>query len=750
MMLRTRNVFAVLWVVLGILLVLSLDRVYARLEGNDDETFGACWDRSGSVWKLFLALVPCVHALAVACLASNVSRSLWSALLFPLAGGVRTLVFQMLGWTLFCTSALLGSGTEIQKCKMANGEPVHDLVMASAVFTASMSLAFMIKSVLLFEPSAMVGTPEAKLPRRRNFGGRILVPIVHKLEHAVAVTKWDVSCLPSKLAASYIVVSMGLMWGLAGLALLLAHPLHGGLKTPLGILCYVFAGVCFIVAAFTIHGLGGLLRYWDARNHDGQLGSNLNDEKDISVGKMSPNSAIETKDNFCKLSEDDDSLTDSPMSGMRREEFEWKFYQPFRGGFVFVASQATGWVLFSLALVALFWAIGIALINTAELAIKIQSWCVAAGMTALAAEIVLAFSLLLFNARGLRRSDLRMFSQQIISVLNHVACISILYIPMHLTLAMFMLSFLIFLPTSALLLWAGLLPSYFLATGIGAAEKNGSREWPRFQSWLGRQVEKVLPQWFGSFDVHVEDAGMFSVDEKYVFCYAPHGLYPLGAAYLPITPSFRSLLPGIRPATLSASIVFQIPIMRDLLLWTGLRVVSRSTFARTLRTRRSVIVVPGGQAELIHVHKLRKNSPRRNGIVNKPGECIFYCGHKGFVRLALQEKANLVPIVAFGEVTSLKNIVDAPKLLQWTYKKFGFPFPFVTCGKGGILPFPSKEGLKFVIGNPIKPIDLMGDIPTEDEVAIQHEIFYQELVALWDKHKSTFQGYENVPAVLVQ
>jgi hypothetical protein len=164
-----------------------------------------------------------------------------------------------------------------------------------------------------------------------------------------------------------------------------------------------------------------------------------------------------------------------------------------------------------------------------------------------------------------------------------------------------------------------------------------------------------------------------------------------------------------------------------------------------------VIVVPGGQAELIHVHKLRKNSGKSNGDLDKePGECVFYSGHKGFVRLALQEKANLVPIVVFGEVTSLKNIVDAPKLLQWTYKKFGFPFPFVACGKAGILPFPSKEGLKFVIGNPIKPIELMGDIPTEEEVATQHRIFYQELVALWDRHKSTFQGYEDVPAVLVQ
>ena len=747
-----------LCVVVGILLVLSLDRVYARQEGkDDDEAFlgksHSCWDRSGSVWKLFLVLVPCIHVLAVACLASNVSRSLWSALLFPLAGGVRTLVFQILGWTLFCTSALLGSGTKIQNCKMANGEPVHDLVMASAVFTASMSLAFVIKSVLLFEPSAMVGTPEAMLPRRRNFGARILVPIVQKLDHAVAVTKWDVSCLPSKLAASYIVVSMGLMWGLAGLALLLAHPLHGGLKAPLGILCYAFAGICFIVAAFTIHGLGGLLRYWDARNYN-RVSERNSTTKDLCIGKMSPRSAIDIKDQYAtgKLSEDDESLSDrSPMSGMQRSDFEWKFYQPFQGGFVFVASQATGWVLFSLALVALFWAIGVALVNTAELAIKIQSWCVAAGMTALAAEIVLAFSLLWFNARGLQRSDLRMLQESTISVLNHVACICILYIPMHLTLAIFMLSFLILPPASALLLWAGLLPSYFLATGLGMAEKDGSREWPRFQSWLGRQVERVLPQWFGSFIVHAEDASMFSAEEKYVFCYAPHGLYPLGAAYLPITPSFKSILPGIKPATLSASIVFQIPIMRDLLLWTGLRVVSRSTFARTLRTRRSVIVVPGGQAELIHVHKLRKNSGKINGDLDKePGECVFYSGHKGFVRLALQEKANLVPIVVFGEVTSLKNIVDAPKLLQWTYKKFGFPFPFVACGKAGILPFPSKEGLKFVIGNPIKPIELMGDIPTEEEVANQHRIFYQELVALWDKHKSTFQGYEEVPAVLVQ
>ncbi len=62
-----------------------------------------------------------------------------------------------------------------------------------------------------------------------------------------------------------------------------------------------------------------------------------------------------------------------------------------------------------------------------------------------------------------------------------------------------------------------------------------------------------------------------------------HGLFPCGAGYLPLTPSWQRLMPHIHPVTLTASVIFFPPVIRDLALATGLRQVTRNTFASTLQ-----------------------------------------------------------------------------------------------------------------------------------------------------------------------
>jgi hypothetical protein len=123
-----------------------------------------------------------------------------------------------------------------------------------------------------------------------------------------------------------------------------------------------------------------------------------------------------------------------------------------------------------------------------------------------------------------------------------------------------------------------------------------------------------------------------------------------------------------------------------------------------------VLFVPGGQAELVHTHRASAKSR----------EWVAYTGHKGqmsaklpasfcsrqtvsrpcchegalkgrnpaatarardrslaiaagFVRLAIEQQAALVPIVVLGEINCLRNFIDAPRLQAWSYKKLGFP-----------------------------------------------------------------------------
>jgi hypothetical protein len=66
------------------------------------------------------------------------------------------------------------------------------------------------------------------------------------------------------------------------------------------------------------------------------------------------------------------------------------------------------------------------------------------------------------------------------------------------------------------------------------------------------------------------------------------------------------------------------------------------------------------------------------------------------VRLAISEGASLVPVLALGELASLRNMIHAPRLQRWTYKRWGFPMPFLIGGLWGFLPFPSRTHLRWV------------------------------------------------------
>ena len=61
-------------------------------------------------------------------------------------------------------------------------------------------------------------------------------------------------------------------------------------------------------------------------------------------------------------------------------------------------------------------------------------------------------------------------------------------------------------------------------------------------------------------------------------------------------------------------------------------------------------------------------------------------------------------------------------LQAWTYKKFGFPVPYLVVGRWGITPFPSKAPLKFIVGSPISvPENPLGEkVRSDDSLCTRH------------------------------
>ena len=57
----------------------------------------------------------------------------------------------------------------------------------------------------------------------------------------------------------------------------------------------------------------------------------------------------------------------------------------------------------------------------------------------------------------------------------------------------------------------------------------GRREWPAFRDWFADSLTPALNAWMGSVEVVYEGKQRLDPERRYVFGYAPHGLFPIGA-----------------------------------------------------------------------------------------------------------------------------------------------------------------------------------------------------------------------------
>eukprot|EP00759_Apiculatamorpha_spiralis_P049286 PhF_6_TR44215/c0_g1_i1/m.67912 len=206
---------------------------------------------------------------------------------------------------------------------------------------------------------------------------------------------------------------------------------------------------------------------------------------------------------------------------------------------------------------------------------------------------------------------------------------------------------------------------------------------------------------------------------SYMMCFHPHGIYPLTCVWATRTTSWVKRFPGIAPSVHSASVVFGIPVLRDVLLWLGTCDVSRAALVNGIQDKRSFILVPGGQAEM------RESRSEDNDL-------ILITRHKGFVRLALQYGVPLVPMFSFGEVDLMDN-VRWPSVQQWFVTKIGFNYPHFPYGRWW-LPLPRRHKVTLVIGHPIE-VPLVED-PTPAIIDKYHEQYYRSLAELFEANKA--------------
>ncbi|KAF0875977.1 DG2L6 protein, partial [Crocuta crocuta] len=223
-----------------------------------------------------------------------------------------------------------------------------------------------------------------------------------------------------------------------------------------------------------------------------------------------------------------------------------------------------------------------------------------------------------------------------------------------------------------------------------------------------------------------------SPEHNYIIVNHPHGVLSYGVFinFATEATGFSRIFPGITPSVGTLEGIFWIPIVREYVMSMGICPVSELALKYLLTQKGSgnaVIIVVGGAAE---------------ALLCRPGASTIYLKErKGFVKLALETGAYLVPSYSFGE-NEVHNQEIFPegtwlrffqKTFQDTFKKIlGLNFCTfhgrgLTRGSWGLLPFNRP------ITTPL-PIPRI-EKPSKKTVDKYHALYINALCKLFDQHK---------------
>eukprot|EP01064_Diplonema_japonicum_P031894 TRINITY_DN584_c2_g1_i1.p1 TRINITY_DN584_c2_g1~~TRINITY_DN584_c2_g1_i1.p1 ORF type:complete len:820 (+),score=92.58 TRINITY_DN584_c2_g1_i1:48-2462(+) len=205
--------------------------------------------------------------------------------------------------------------------------------------------------------------------------------------------------------------------------------------------------------------------------------------------------------------------------------------------------------------------------------------------------------------------------------------------------------------------------------------------------------------------------------------YHPHGIIPSGMVWGMRCSEWKEKLPNFELTGLTASIMHYVPLMRDVIQWTGIREVSRKTLYRTIDEGLNPAVVVGGQSEMF-LSRSRDNSIK---IVRF---------HNGFFKIAVEKQVPVLPIFAFGE-TKIYDNIELPTIQKWSKSRLGFPIPFIPIGRWN-LPVPRRKKVILAVGAPLSP----PKSGSEAEVEAFKYRYFDAVQDLFDEFKDR-AGYEH-------
>lgn len=270
-------------------------------------------------------------------------------------------------------------------------------------------------------------------------------------------------------------------------------------------------------------------------------------------------------------------------------------------------------------------------------------------------------------------------------------------------------------------------PYFTFTLFIRRDELKDGNHWPYFSQnfWLFKPMRRFL-----GLEIEMPlDKELVKAEKQpnaqFIFATFPHGAQA----------DFRILMDGILPEALphvadkvrvlAATVLFRIPIVREFALWTGCVDARRSVAESLLNIGRSLLILPGGEAEQIRTTRGK--------------EILYLSSRKGFIKLAMQKNVPVVPVYVFGcsDYYNTSHAFFGPRL--WLMKTFGICITLATglCGSP-VCPLPVKTTIVF--GKPLSFTIKEEGAPTAEELNAAHAEFVAALTNLFDEHKARL-GY---------
>jgi len=214
-----------------------------------------------------------------------------------------------------------------------------------------------------------------------------------------------------------------------------------------------------------------------------------------------------------------------------------------------------------------------------------------------------------------------------------------------------------------------------------------------------------------------------SKEAQFIFAAFPHGT----------SSDYRILMDGMLPAVLpsiankvrvlTASIIFKLPLVREIALWTSCVDARKEVAERLVDKKYSLFVLPGGMDEQI--------------ITEHQKEKIYLKNRKGFIRLALQKGVPVVPVYVFGTSDHYTTSSVWFGVRHWVMKNLRVCIPLARGLWGSACPLPVKTTI--VMGEPLEfSTPASGGQPTQEEIDKAHNFFMKAVVTLFNEHKEKF------------